>query len=53
MRTKPAVDAPVFVTVMVHVTVLEGFAQSRAAVEGAMVTDRVGDEAASDGVDVT
>jgi hypothetical protein len=32
---KPAVEAPVFVTVIVHVTVLQ-FAQSRVAADGAV-----------------
>jgi hypothetical protein len=52
-RTKPAVAAPVFVTAIVHVTVFDGFAQSRVAVDGVMVTDKVGDEAVREGDDVT
>jgi hypothetical protein len=47
--TNPAVDPPVLVTVIVHVTVFDGFAQSRVAVEGVIVTDRVGAEAVKEG----
>jgi hypothetical protein len=38
--------------VIVQVTVFDGFAQSRVAVDGVMVTDKVGDEAVSDGDEV-
>jgi 3-deoxy-D-manno-octulosonate 8-phosphate phosphatase KdsC-like HAD superfamily phosphatase len=52
MRTKPAVDVPVFWTVIVHVTVFDGFAQSRVAVDGVIVTESVGATAVREAVDV-